>query len=214
MTTAVSLLALCFYPDSPKNAWFLTPVERQQAVMRLQVNRSGIENKTYKREQLVEAIKDWKVRSPLACRAEYADLGLRSTRLSSRARQRILGSVFAHHQVCASTRLPTVADRSVRLLATRDNASRLHSGSGRARLPHHRCDGPASSQGHARLYQHDHVRARLVALYLHALGTSRSPSRDWAAWSSRTRTKRAFWPCSTSGRRLACPVRRKDSALD
>ena len=41
-----------FFPDSPTNAWFLTPEERIIAVERIKVNQSGVENKTFKRNQL------------------------------------------------------------------------------------------------------------------------------------------------------------------
>ncbi|CAK5282685.1 unnamed protein product [Mycena citricolor] len=53
--------AVCFwflFPDSPTNAWFLTPHERAVAVMRIKVNQTGIENKHFKKEQLIEALTD------------------------------------------------------------------------------------------------------------------------------------------------------------
>jgi ACS family allantoate permease-like MFS transporter len=40
-----------FFPDSPTNAWFLTPEERIAAVQRIQVNQTGVENKLFKIEQ-------------------------------------------------------------------------------------------------------------------------------------------------------------------
>lgn len=40
-----------FFPDSPTNAWFLTPEERIAAVQRIQVNQAGVENKSFKIEQ-------------------------------------------------------------------------------------------------------------------------------------------------------------------
>ena len=42
-----------FFPDSPANAWFLTPEERVIAVERIKVNQAGVENKHFKREQCV-----------------------------------------------------------------------------------------------------------------------------------------------------------------
>jgi hypothetical protein len=41
------------FPDSPTNAWFLTPEERIKAVMRIKENQTGVENKTFKKEQFV-----------------------------------------------------------------------------------------------------------------------------------------------------------------
>ncbi|KAG5654320.1 hypothetical protein H0H81_004739 [Sphagnurus paluster] len=46
------------FPDSPTNAWFLTPRERSIAVQRIKVNQTGIENKHFKPEQMIEAITD------------------------------------------------------------------------------------------------------------------------------------------------------------
>ena len=45
-----------FFPDSPANAWFLTPEERVIAVERIKVNQAGVENKRWKREQCVARI--------------------------------------------------------------------------------------------------------------------------------------------------------------
>ncbi|KAJ7081269.1 MFS general substrate transporter [Mycena epipterygia] len=47
-----------FFPDSPTNAWFLTPQERVVAVMRLKQNQTGVENKHFKKEQMIEALLD------------------------------------------------------------------------------------------------------------------------------------------------------------
>ncbi|KAJ7153334.1 MFS general substrate transporter [Mycena filopes] len=47
-----------FFPDSPTNAWFLTPQERAIAVMRLKENQTGVENKHFKKEQMIEALLD------------------------------------------------------------------------------------------------------------------------------------------------------------
>ncbi|KAL1405623.1 hypothetical protein Q8F55_009262 [Vanrija albida] len=65
ITAAVTLfMAAAFYwfvPDSPLNARFLDKEEKVVAIERLKNASSGIENKTWKREQFVEALKDWKV---------------------------------------------------------------------------------------------------------------------------------------------------------
>ncbi|KAK1231236.1 hypothetical protein PQX77_005641 [Marasmius sp. AFHP31] len=46
------------FPDSPTNAWFLTPRERALAVKRIKENQTGVENKHFKKEQMIEAITD------------------------------------------------------------------------------------------------------------------------------------------------------------
>lgn len=46
------------FPDSPMEARFLTTDEKVKVVQRIQSNQSGIETKVWKREQLVEAVKD------------------------------------------------------------------------------------------------------------------------------------------------------------
>ncbi|EIW80168.1 MFS general substrate transporter [Coniophora puteana RWD-64-598 SS2] len=54
-------LAICywfFFPDSPTNAWFLTMDERVKAVQRIKENQTGVENKHFKKEQLIEALLD------------------------------------------------------------------------------------------------------------------------------------------------------------
>ena len=53
ITLIVSVLFWFFFPDSPANAWFLTPEERIIAVERIKVNQSGVENKHFKIEQCV-----------------------------------------------------------------------------------------------------------------------------------------------------------------
>lgn len=40
------------------NARFLTPDERVRAVLRLKQNQSGVENKRFKRTQMLEALRD------------------------------------------------------------------------------------------------------------------------------------------------------------
>ncbi|KAG6827140.1 hypothetical protein H0H92_013058 [Tricholoma furcatifolium] len=47
-----------FFPDSPTSAWFLTMEERVIAVQRIKVNQTGIENKYFKKKQLIEALLD------------------------------------------------------------------------------------------------------------------------------------------------------------
>ncbi|KAG2752561.1 hypothetical protein P692DRAFT_20725771, partial [Suillus brevipes Sb2] len=47
-----------WFPDSPTSAWFLTPDERVTAVQRLQANQTGVENKHFKMEQMIEALTD------------------------------------------------------------------------------------------------------------------------------------------------------------
>ncbi|KAJ7169296.1 major facilitator superfamily domain-containing protein [Mycena crocata] len=46
------------FPDSPTTAWFLTPQERAIAVLRIKVNQTGVENKHFKKEQMIEALLD------------------------------------------------------------------------------------------------------------------------------------------------------------
>lgn len=46
------------FPDSPTNAWFLTPDERAKAVQRIKSNQTGVENKHFKIEQFREALCD------------------------------------------------------------------------------------------------------------------------------------------------------------
>ncbi|KAH8814585.1 major facilitator superfamily domain-containing protein [Flagelloscypha sp. PMI_526] len=47
-----------YFPDSPTTAWFLTPEERAIAVRRIKENQTGVENKTFKKEQMFEALYD------------------------------------------------------------------------------------------------------------------------------------------------------------
>ncbi|KAG1741544.1 MFS general substrate transporter [Suillus paluster] len=61
MTLIIAVSFWLFFPDSPTNAWFLTPNERVKAVQRikaLQENQTGVENKHFKTEQMVEALTD------------------------------------------------------------------------------------------------------------------------------------------------------------
>lgn len=50
-----------FLPDSPTTAWWLTDREKVIAVRRTQSNHSGMENKSFKRYQVLEALRDPKV---------------------------------------------------------------------------------------------------------------------------------------------------------
>ncbi|KAI5983666.1 MFS general substrate transporter [Pisolithus albus] len=59
--TMTLILAICYwflFPDSPTTAWFLTPDERVKAVQRIKGNQTGVENKHFKKEQFIEAIRD------------------------------------------------------------------------------------------------------------------------------------------------------------
>ena len=60
ITFASSLLFLLFFPDNPLNAHFLTSEERIIAVKRVRENQNGIETKTWKRYQFLEALTDVK----------------------------------------------------------------------------------------------------------------------------------------------------------
>ncbi|KAI5984683.1 MFS general substrate transporter [Pisolithus albus] len=59
--TITLILAISYwflFPDSPTTAWFLTPDERVKAVQRIKENQTGVENKHFKKEQFMEAIRD------------------------------------------------------------------------------------------------------------------------------------------------------------
>jgi MFS family permease len=56
LITALSFFFL--FPDSPTNAWFLTEDERAKAVRRIKENQTGVENKHFKKEQMIEALTD------------------------------------------------------------------------------------------------------------------------------------------------------------
>ncbi|KAF8800402.1 MFS general substrate transporter [Phlegmacium glaucopus] len=58
LTLITALLFWFLFPDSPTNAWFLTPAERAIAVRRLKGNQTGVENKHFKKEQMIEALTD------------------------------------------------------------------------------------------------------------------------------------------------------------
>ncbi|KAG1838582.1 MFS general substrate transporter [Suillus subalutaceus] len=52
LTLIIAVVYWFFFPDSPTNAWFLTPAERAVAIRRLK------ENKHFKKDQMLEALKD------------------------------------------------------------------------------------------------------------------------------------------------------------
>lgn len=58
LTLIVGVLMLVYLPNSPMTAWWLTPRQRCIAVMRIQKNRTGVLNKTFKPYQLKEALLD------------------------------------------------------------------------------------------------------------------------------------------------------------
>ncbi|KAF8878220.1 MFS general substrate transporter [Infundibulicybe gibba] len=58
LTLLVALAFWFLFPDSPTNAWFLTPKERSMAVQRIKENQTGVENKHFKKEQMYEALLD------------------------------------------------------------------------------------------------------------------------------------------------------------
>ncbi|KAM5350021.1 hypothetical protein ACJ41O_006526 [Fusarium nematophilum] len=57
-TIAFSAVAFYIMPDTPLNARFLTKEERVQAVARVESNMTGIKNDTWKKYQVVEALRD------------------------------------------------------------------------------------------------------------------------------------------------------------
>ncbi|THV06902.1 MFS general substrate transporter [Dendrothele bispora CBS 962.96] len=60
ITLVCAVMFWFFFPDSPTNAWFLTMEERAIAVKRIKENQTGVENKHFKREQMIEALLDYK----------------------------------------------------------------------------------------------------------------------------------------------------------
>lgn len=58
MTMILAILFWFLFPDSPTSAWFLAPDERVKAVQRIKENQTGVENKHFKREQMIEALTD------------------------------------------------------------------------------------------------------------------------------------------------------------
>ncbi|KAB5593649.1 MFS general substrate transporter [Ceratobasidium theobromae] len=60
LTILIGAWFILLFPDSPVKARFLTKDEKVKAVRRVQGNQAGIETKTWKREQVIEALKDIK----------------------------------------------------------------------------------------------------------------------------------------------------------
>ncbi|CCM02234.1 uncharacterized protein FIBRA_04314 [Fibroporia radiculosa] len=58
ITFVVAILFWFMFPDSPANAWFLTPEEKMIVVERIKVNQAGAENKRFKKDQMIECLKD------------------------------------------------------------------------------------------------------------------------------------------------------------
>ncbi|KAL2848423.1 major facilitator superfamily domain-containing protein [Aspergillus pseudoustus] len=58
VTVIFGVIVGIFFPDSPVKAKYLTHEERAQAILRIKENHSGIEQKTFKRYQFIEAISD------------------------------------------------------------------------------------------------------------------------------------------------------------
>jgi len=58
LTLITAALFFFLFPDSPTNAWFLTPEERVKAIQRIKENQTGVENKHFKKEQMIEALMD------------------------------------------------------------------------------------------------------------------------------------------------------------
>jgi MFS transporter, ACS family, allantoate permease len=58
ITSAMGIVLLFFLPDSPLNARFLTPYEKEMAVERVRGNQQAIENHEYKMYQVKEAFLD------------------------------------------------------------------------------------------------------------------------------------------------------------
>ncbi|KAI0341163.1 MFS general substrate transporter [Trametopsis cervina] len=58
LTIVTAVVYWFLFPDSPTNAWFLTPDERVKAVQRIKSNQTGVENKHFKMEQFWEAVYD------------------------------------------------------------------------------------------------------------------------------------------------------------
>jgi ACS family allantoate permease-like MFS transporter len=60
LTLITAILFFFLFPDSPTSAWFLTIDERAKAVQRIKENQTGVENKSFKKEQMIEALTDKK----------------------------------------------------------------------------------------------------------------------------------------------------------
>lgn len=58
LTFGSFLLFLLWFPDNPTSARFLTEEEKVRCVKRVQENRNGIETKSWKKSQMIEALRD------------------------------------------------------------------------------------------------------------------------------------------------------------
>jgi hypothetical protein len=58
LTLLTAIMFFFLFPDSPTNAWFLTEDERANAIRRIKGNQTGVENKHFKKEQMIEALTD------------------------------------------------------------------------------------------------------------------------------------------------------------
>lgn len=57
----VAILYFFFFPDTPAHAWFLTRRERAIALKRVASNQSGSKSQRFKKDQLIEGLKDSKI---------------------------------------------------------------------------------------------------------------------------------------------------------
>lgn len=58
MTILIGVLLILHVPDIPAKAWWLTPLERKQTVLRIKTNQQGFGNRHFKWHQFKEAILD------------------------------------------------------------------------------------------------------------------------------------------------------------
>jgi MFS transporter, ACS family, allantoate permease len=58
LTFLLGIFFWFFFPDSPTNAWFLSKEDKELAVRRIKANQTGVENKVFKKEQMIEAFTD------------------------------------------------------------------------------------------------------------------------------------------------------------
>lgn len=58
LTMALGIVIFFHIPDDPSKAWFLNEEERKLVLARIASNQQGFENKTFKKEQVWEALTD------------------------------------------------------------------------------------------------------------------------------------------------------------
>ncbi|KAG5358608.1 putative transporter [Yarrowia sp. B02] len=58
ITIVVGIVVLFHVPDDPSKAWFLSKEDRKLIILRIRNNQQGFENKTFKKEQFIEAFTD------------------------------------------------------------------------------------------------------------------------------------------------------------